>query len=84
MKKLRLQLDDLSVESFGTHQEETARGTVAGRNEPPYTQSCDGSCVATCASCVNTCLNTCQASCAGTCDTCAPTCEFHCTHRSVC
>ena len=84
MKKLRLELDELAVESFRTHREEDVRGTVAGQNEPPYTRSCGGSCVATCASCVNTCLNTCQASCAGTCNTCAQTCEFHCTHITVC
>jgi hypothetical protein len=85
MKKLRLELDELTVESFGTQREEDVRGTVAGQNEPAYTQSCDGSCVNTCASCVNTCLNTCQASCAETnCNSCAYTCEYRCTHRSVC
>ena len=84
MQKLKLELDELQVESFGTYPEEAVRGTVAGLNEPPYTQSCNGSCVNTCNSCVNTCLNTCQASCAGTCNTCAQTCEFHCTHITVC
>jgi hypothetical protein len=88
MKKLRLVLDDLSVESFGTHQDEDVRGTVAGLNvpaTPPYTASCDGSCANTCVSCVNTCLNTCQNSCYAydTCMTCH-TCEFHCTHISIC
>lgn len=83
MKKLRLDLDGLSVESFGTHQDEDVRGTVAGRNEPPYTASCDGSCDATCVTCFNTCPYTCQNSCYGTCVTCR-TCEFHCTHVTVC
>lgn len=84
MKKLRLELDELQIESFGTDADEAeSRGTVAGQNEPPVTQSCGGTCVNTCNSCVNTCLNTCQASCYATCSTCV-TCEFHCTHISVC
>jgi len=83
MKKLKLELDELSVESFPTARAEEERGTVAGQNEPPYTQSCDGSCVNTCNSCVNTCYNTCQASCYDTCASCV-TCEFHCTHITVC
>jgi hypothetical protein len=83
MKKLRLELDELAVESFPMDREEDGRGTVAGQNEPPYTQSCDGSCVNTCVSCVNTCYNTCQATCYDSCSTCV-TCEFHCTHITVC
>lgn len=80
MKKLSLDMDELQVESFPTHREDEIRGTVAGQNEPPYTQSCDGSCVNTCISCVNTCLNTCPNSCWNTCNTCYGTCDAWCTH----
>ncbi|HET7461587.1 MAG TPA: hypothetical protein VFJ82_10070 [Longimicrobium sp.] len=81
MKKLKLEIGELSVESFPTRaDDEGVRGTVAGRNEPGYTESCDGSCVNTCISCVNTCLNTCPASCWNTCNTCYGTCDAWCTH----
>lgn len=80
MKKLKLMVDDLTVESFGTGPLEAVRGTVGGRNEPAYTASCDGTCVASCVSCVDTCQNTCWDSCWGTCDTCYNTCGLGCTH----
>lgn len=80
MKKLALELDELQVESFSTQEADEARGTVAGRNEPPYTESCGGTCVNTCVSCVNTCLNTCPNSCWDTCNTCYATCDAWCTH----
>ena len=80
MKKLALELDDLRIESFATLEVEEVRGTVAGQNEPAYTESCDGSCVNTCVSCVNTCLNTCPNSCWQTCNTCYATCDAWCTH----
>jgi len=80
MKKLRLEVDDLRIDSFAVDEAEAARGTVAGHNEPAYTASCDGSCVNTCNSCVNTCLNTCPASCWNTCNTCNATCGAWCTH----
>jgi hypothetical protein len=79
MMKLKLDLTELRVESFGTDRAQPARGTVAGQNAPAYTESCDGSCVNTCVSCVNTCLNTCQNSCWGSCLSCYDTCD-HCTH----
>ena len=80
MKKLKLAVDDLSVESFDIRREDEERGTVHGLNP---TASCPESCPNTCASCVNTCLNTCGNSCWGTCATCQ-TCEFHCTHITIC
>jgi len=80
MRKLKLEVDDLRIDSFVVDEAEEARGTVAGQNEPAYTASCDGSCVNTCNSCVNTCLNTCQASCWNTCGTCNATCDAWCTH----
>jgi hypothetical protein len=41
MKKLRLNLDMLRVESFSTqHAADRADGTVHGHNDPPYTSDC--------------------------------------------
>ncbi|HYH82974.1 MAG TPA: hypothetical protein VEX86_24480 [Longimicrobium sp.] len=83
MGKLKLELDELHVESFDVQRQDEVRGTVAGQNEPAYTESCGGSCVNTCVSCVNTCYNTCQASCWNTCQTCN-TCEHHCSAFPLC
>jgi len=83
MKKLKLELNELHVESFAVQRQDEVRGTVAGQNEPPYTESCGGTCVNSCVSCVNTCYNTCQASCWDTCQTCN-TCERHCTAFPLC
>ena len=74
MTKLKLQLDDLSVESFETHFAE-AQGTVLG-NDSDYTEgTCPG--FATCdASCDASCNGTCFQTCAG--GTCNGTCGFSC------
>ena len=84
MKKLKLDLEDLSVESFATTPEPRREGgTVFGQQCTCYTQctcpgcptcdaSCNGTCGGTCdASCNGTCGGTCGASCNGTCG-----CEF--------
>jgi hypothetical protein len=82
MRKLKLDLEDLAVESFATTSESRGEGgTVFGQNHCTcYTQctcpgcptcdaTCNGSCVNTCAaSCNGTCGGTCGASCNGTCD----------------
>ena len=72
MKKLRLQLEDLRIDSFTTTPMEKERGTVFGEQCTCYTActcpgcpSCDASCGGTCASCA--------ASCNGTCDGCTGT-----------
>ena len=67
MNKLKLQLEDLSVESFDTTRPEKARGTVFGEQCTCYTRcTCLGG--PTCnASCNGTCNDTCNASCYGTC-----------------
>jgi hypothetical protein len=87
MKKLRLQLDDLRIDSFETTAAEKPRGTVfgeqctcwtqCGQNTCPGCPTCDASCNGTCAaSCANTCAYTCDdASCAGT---CGETCDYSC------
>ena len=77
-KKLRLDLEDLSVESFDTTPSEHRReGTVFAQQCTCYTNctcpgcpTCDASCNGTCGgTCNGTCgENTCAASCYGTCD----------------
>ncbi|HEX8906255.1 MAG TPA: hypothetical protein VF771_15505 [Longimicrobiaceae bacterium] len=88
MKKMKLHLDDLMIDSFSTTPARRQKGTVYGEQCTCYTActcpgcptcdaSCNGSCVDTCA---NSCYGTCDASCNGTCDytcggyTCDPTC----------
>lgn len=92
MKKLRLDLDHLRVESFDTSGGGAApRGTVRGAARHPTLEesydpsclggdSCDGSCGDTCLSCDASCINgTCYASCNGTCAaSCNGTCVASC------
>jgi hypothetical protein len=71
--KLKLNLDELTVDSFDTTRSERPKGTVFGEQCTCYTNctcpgcpTCDASCNGTCN---GTCgENTCQASCNGTCD----------------
>ncbi|HST60737.1 MAG TPA: hypothetical protein VLK84_18700 [Longimicrobium sp.] len=82
MRKLKLSVDQLQVESFHAVEREAQRGTVAGNDSWVLVcseggNSCKGWCSAdtacqTCdASCNGTCYNSCGASCAGTCGSCA-------------
>lgn len=83
MNKLKLRLDDLSVESFDTQRMDREKGTVIGE-ECSCGGTCDATCPNTCAyTCDdNTCLYTCDdATCAGTCDTCSPSCWDTCRPR---
>jgi hypothetical protein len=87
-RKLRLDLDQLAVESFAVAGADAARGTVHAHGPfPPaepasdyngecqtYAVSCNGSC----GSCVNSCWATCQA----TCNSCVYSCALSC--HSVC
>ena len=92
MNKLKLQLDDLQVDTFQTTSAEKSKGTVFGEQCTCYTQctcpgcptcyaSCNGSCDA---SCNGTCGASCEATCGGTCDwTCnctggGDTCDYTC------
>ncbi|MDB4947494.1 MAG: hypothetical protein JWM27_143 [Gemmatimonadetes bacterium] len=84
MRKIRLNPDDLHVESFSTlNAEMDGVGTVLGQVKMPpadpatidpcvvYTQTCG-------ASCNGTCVNTCAGSCYGSCIneyTCAGSCS---------
>jgi hypothetical protein len=98
MRKLKLDLEDLSVESFATTPESRGEGgTVFGQNHCTcYTQctcpgcptcdaTCNGSCVNTCASsCNGTCGNTCGDTCGGyTCD-CWPSNDTGCSGQLNC
>jgi hypothetical protein len=91
MPKLKLHLEELSVESFDTTATQKAKGTVFGEQCTCYTQctcpgcpTCDNTCANTCAyTCDDaTCAYTCDdASCAGTCNGCAsgdPSCNGTC------
>jgi hypothetical protein len=88
MRKLKLDLEELSVESFATTPEaHRESGTVFGQQCTCYTQctcpgcpTCDASCNGTCG---GTCGATCDASCNGTCDgtcdlSCGDTCGYSC------
>lgn len=86
--KLRLDLEQLAVESFSVSASEEAKGTVRAHGEVPpdepisdydgvcdtYYQSCRGSC----ASCVNTCWNTCNVTCASCVYSCPQSCHSVC------
>ncbi|HEU4882963.1 MAG TPA: hypothetical protein VFT45_11970 [Longimicrobium sp.] len=86
MRKLKLDVDQLTVDSFDTKASDGARaGTVQGFAPPTFWESCNGSCdytcgtcnasCASCVSCYNTCGNTCGPSCYGTCQTCLTNCQ---------
>jgi hypothetical protein len=74
VNKLKLQLDDLGVESFDTTCVVQEKGTVMGEQ---VACTCYTQC--TCPGCP-TCVNTCAATCAYTCDdyTCAASCGGSC------
>lgn len=84
MKKLKLDLDQLTVDSFDTlSANSTGRGTVKAliteipcpiEWNPTYAPTCAASC-ASCASCQYSCDNTCGSSCYGSCSTCPTNCE---------
>ena len=81
MKKLRLHLEDLLIDSFDTTTPAKSKGTVFGEQCTCYTQctcpgcptcyeSCNGSCAV---SCNGSCQATCDVSCYGS---CGYTCEY--------
>lgn len=74
MNKLKLQLDELRVDSFDTTPVQKQKGTVYGEQCTCYT-------ICTCPGCP-----TCDASCNGTCDdanTCGNTCNGEWTCQQV-
>ncbi|WP_420128328.1 hypothetical protein [Longimicrobium sp.] len=94
--KLKLNLEDLAVDSFDTMRPAPKKGTVFGEQCTCYTQctcpgcptcdaSCNGTCGGTCeASCNGTCGGTCEASCNGTCAgaSCGASCFGTCEYES--
>ncbi|HZG43630.1 MAG TPA: hypothetical protein VEY93_11745 [Longimicrobium sp.] len=75
--KLKLNLDQLAVDSFDTTKPEAKTGTVFGEQCTCYTNCTCPGCPTCYASCNGTCGNTCDASCNGTCgDTCDWTCNY--------
>jgi hypothetical protein len=97
MGKLRLDLDQLTVDSFDTSETAAEKGTVFGEQCTCYTNcTCPGcpTCDNTCGdSCNGTCVdNTCEFSCYGTCheyscwDTCAGqyTCDTATGDQIIC
>ena len=87
MNKLKLQLDDLRVDSFDTTAAEKAKGTVFGEQCTCYTNCTCPGCPSCDATCPNTCAYTCDDdSCGYTCaayDTCARTCNYNYTCQQV-
>jgi hypothetical protein len=86
--KLKLQLEDLSVESFDTSTSEKPKGTVFGEQcTCPTACTCPG-CPTCDASCDDTCDGTCDScfSCGGTCGqyTCYHSCDLWCTEGATC
>lgn len=77
MHKLKLDLDQLAVESFDTNPSDSARrGTVQGFVPTPA-----ATCFITCPTCYNTCAScggTCDNSCGGTCYCSGYTCGGSC------
>ena len=84
MKKLKLHLEDLRIDTFHTTSPEKPKGTVFGEQCTCWTQctcpgcpTCDASCNGTCGA---SCNGTCDASCNGPCTgyTCDPTFALSC------
>ena len=88
MKKLRLQLDDLHVDTFSTTAAPKTKGTVFGEQCTCYTQctcpgcpTCDASCGETCASCDPSCGGTCDDLCGTWDESCeAWSCQVSCAN----
>ncbi|HEY0016545.1 MAG TPA: hypothetical protein VGC13_09515 [Longimicrobium sp.] len=72
--KLKLNLEDLTVESFNTTTAEKPKGTVFGEQCTCYTNcTCPG-----CPTCDNTCAYTCDDATCPACPTCAASCNGTC------
>jgi hypothetical protein len=86
MKKLRLGLDDLRVDTFDTTAPRKEKGTVFGEQCTCWTQCGQDTCPG-CPTCGDTCPNTCayscdDFSCAWTCA--GNTCEVYTCDRQYC
>jgi len=81
MRKLKLNLEALHVDSFEITDEDARRGTVHGHVDYTHPIVCD-----TAVDCsYNTCQSNCFTECAVTCyQTCEYTCEMSCHYGSSC
>jgi hypothetical protein len=70
MKKLRLELDELTVESFDTSAVDRGEGTVRGHDNLETRLSCRGD---------NSCLETGCDTCDNSLDYCTCRCSYECT-----
>jgi hypothetical protein len=90
MKKFRLELDDLRIDSFSTTPAQKAKGTVFGEQCTCYTQCTCPGCPTCDASCEGSCGASCDYSCQATCapascfETCMWTCGYACQSRHSC
>jgi hypothetical protein len=83
MKKLKLHLDDLQIDSFQTTSAEKPKGTVFGEQCTCYTQCTCPGCPTCYASCNGTCAASCYGSCGATCDaSCGGTCDYACEYTA--
>lgn len=78
--KLKLNLDDLGVDTFDTTATAKGKGTVFGEQCTCYTYCGQNTCPG-CPTCGGSCNGTCDASCNGTCncptnDTCGYSCYY--------
>ncbi len=83
MRKLTLNLEDLSVDSFDTTATHRPKGTVFGEQCTCYTNCTCPGCPTCAASCNGTCDASCNGSCGVTCDascngTCGWSCDYSC------
>jgi hypothetical protein len=89
MRKLRLQLEDLRIDSFTTTGSQKEKGTVFGEQCTCQTACTCPGCPTCDASCNGTCGATCEASCNGTCDAACDTagggytCYWTCTQSAA-
>jgi len=78
-KKLKLQLEDLRIDSFQTTSAEKPKGTVFGEQCTCYTNCTCPGCPTCYASCNGTCDASCNGSCGASCDaSCGGTCDYAC------
>src|SRR5688500_7014995 len=77
--KLKLNLDELTIDSIDTTGSEKPKGTVFGEQCTCRTNCTCPGCPTCDASCNGTCGGTCEASCNGTCNCpTANTCDYSC------
>lgn len=83
MRKLKLQLEDLMVDSFTTEPTRREKGTIFGEQCTCHTACTCPGCPTCDVSCNGTCGGTCNAACNGTCDgSCGGTCDWACNHTN--